>query len=90
MLALRQGSGANSGSTAFSNTSSIAAANDDYFAASTAISQGLSQLQLSLGTAAPSALSLYLEPAFFPRAGMGEPSSFLQWSASGGQQMYGT
>lgn len=70
-LALRQSSGANSSSTAFANTSSIAAANDDYFAASTAISQGLSQLQVSLGTAAPSSLSLYLEPAFFPQAGMG-------------------
>ena len=81
-LTLRQSSGSNSGSTAFANTSSIAAANDDYFAASTAISQGLSQLQLSLGTAAPSSLSLYLEPAFFPRAGMGKPSSLLQRSPS--------
>lgn len=63
--------GANSNSTSLTNTSSIAAADDDYFAASTAISQALSQLQLGLGTAAPSSLSLYLEPAFFPRAGMG-------------------
>ena len=63
--------GPTSTSTSLANTSSIAAANDDYFAASAAISQALSQLQLSLGTAAPSSLSLYLEPAFFPRAGMG-------------------
>ncbi|KAL3149658.1 hypothetical protein ABBQ38_013490 [Trebouxia sp. C0009 RCD-2024] len=68
-LALRQSMGANTSPTSLANTSSIAAANDDYFAASTAISQALSQLQLSLGTAAPSSLSLYLEPAFFPEAG---------------------
>lgn len=70
-LALYQSTGANSSHSSFANTSSIAAADDDYFAASSAISQGLSQLQLSMGTAAPSSLSLYLEPAFFPRAGKG-------------------
>ena len=65
-LALRQRMGPTSTPISLANTSSIAAANDDYFAASAAISQALSQLQLSLGTAAPSSLSLYLEPAFFP------------------------
>lgn len=61
--------GASTSPTSLADTSSIAAANDDYFAASSGISQALSQLQLSLGTAAPSSLSLYLEPAFFPKAG---------------------
>ncbi len=71
-VAVYQSSGANSSqSTSFASTSSEASANDDYFAASSAISQGLAELQLIMGTAAPSSLSLYLEPAFFPRAGMG-------------------
>ena len=69
-LALYHRSGLNSSQTNFVNTSSIAAADDDYFAASSAMSQGLSQLQLSMGTAAPSSVSLLLEPAFFPEAGM--------------------
>ncbi|DBA85812.1 TPA: hypothetical protein ACH3X1_005364 [Trebouxia sp. C0004] len=70
--AVYQSSGANSSqSTSFASTSSAASANDDYFAASSAISQGLAELQLIMGTAAPSSLSLYLEPAFFPRAGIG-------------------
>ena len=70
--AIYQSSGANSSqSTSFASTSSAVAANDDYFAASSAITQGLAELQLIMGTAAPSSLSLYLEPAFFPRAGMG-------------------
>lgn len=67
-----QSNGANSSqSISFASTSSEASANDDDFAASSAISQGLAELQLIMGTAAPSSLSLYLEPAFFPRAGMG-------------------
>ncbi len=71
-VAVYQSSGANSSqSTSFASTSNEASANDDYFAASSAISQGLAELQLTIGTAAPSSLSLYLEPAFFPRAGMG-------------------
>ena len=69
-VAVYQSRGGNSSqSTILSSTSSIASANDDYYAASNAISQGLTQLQLSMGSAAPSSLSLYLEPAFFPRAG---------------------
>ena len=75
-VAVYQSSGANSSqSTSFASTSNEASANDDYFAASSAISQGLAELQLILGTAAPSSLSLYLEPAFFPRAGMGPVAS---------------
>ncbi len=75
-VAVYQSSGASSSqSTSFASTSSAASANDDYFAASSAISQGLAELQLILGTAAPSSLSLYLEPAFFPRAGMGPVAS---------------
>ncbi|DBA88861.1 TPA: hypothetical protein ACH3X2_000106 [Trebouxia sp. C0005] len=80
-VAMYQSNGANSSqSISFASTSSEASANDDDFAASSAISQGLAELQLIMGTAAPSSLSLYLEPAFFPRAGelaSSSSSSFL-------------
>lgn len=54
----------NTAATSSSSSSSTAASNT-----SSTLAAALTELQLRMGTAAPSSLSLLLEPAFFPEAG---------------------